>query len=291
MHRHAVLIALAAFFGSTGALAESIECGPCEAWNKPQAPFRIFGDTYYVGTRGLSAVLITSPQGHVLIDGALPQSASLISRNVAQLGFKMSDIKVILNSHVHFDHAGGISELQKLSGAKVVASDVAASALMTGKVDRSDPQFAVLPPYPRVSHVEKLGARTSIDVGALAMTVVHTPGHTPGGTTWTWKSCEGERCLSIVYGDSLNAISDDSFKYSGDPRYPAARADMASSIERFETLSCDVLIAAHPEFTGLWTIIGEDGQGDRAKLIDATACKRYAAAGRARFNKRLESER
>lgn len=291
MHLHAVLLALVAIVGSFGALAASIECDPCETWNKPQAPFHIYGNTWYVGTRGLSAVLITSPQGHFLIDGALPQSAPLISRNVAQLGFKMSDVKVILNSHVHFDHAGGISELQKLSGAKVIASDLAATALTAGKVDRADPQFELLPPYPGVSNVEKLGARTSITIGSLAMSVVHTPGHTPGGTTWSWKSCEGERCLSIVYGDSLNAVSDDSFKYSGDARYPAARGDMASSIERFAILPCDILIAAHPGFTGLWTIIDESGQGDRAQLIDASACARYAAAGRARLKQRLESER
>ncbi|HEY8539460.1 MAG TPA: metallo-beta-lactamase [Steroidobacteraceae bacterium] len=116
-----------------GAAAEAIECAQCEAWNKDQAPFRIFGNTYYVGTHGLSAVLVTSPDGHVLIDGALPQSAPLIAQHVEQLGFRLSDVKVILNSHVHFDHAGGIAELQRLSGAKVIASERAASVLRTGQ--------------------------------------------------------------------------------------------------------------------------------------------------------------
>src|SRR5688572_25950274 len=115
---------------ASGARAASIDCTQCEEWNKDQAPFRIFGNAYFVGTHGLSSVLITSPQGHVLIDGALPQSAPLIAAHVAKLGFKMTDVKLILNSHVHFDHAGGMAELQKLSGAKVIASDLAA------KVDR-----------------------------------------------------------------------------------------------------------------------------------------------------------
>jgi metallo-beta-lactamase class B len=272
------------------AAAASIDCEQCESWNRDQAPFRIFGNTYFVGVRGLSSVLVTSADGHILIDGALPQSAPLIARHVEQLGFKMSDVKVILNSHVHYDHAGGIAELQKLSGAKVIASDIAAKVLRTGKVDRSDPQFGVLKPFPGVKSVEALGTRESVEVGKLQLRVIHTPGHTPGGTSWMWQSCEAERCLNVVYGDSLNAISDDSFKYSGDPRYPDAGKDMAASIAAISAAPCDILIAAHPDFTGLLTLIDEQGDGDRAQLIDSSACKRYAAAGKERFAKRLEDE-
>lgn len=274
-----------------GAHAASVDCSQCEAWNKDQAPFLIYGNTYYVGTHGLSAVLITSPSGHVLIDGALPQSAPLIARHVEQLGFKMSDVKAILNSHVHFDHAGGIAALQQMSGATVYASDIAAKVLKSGKVDRSDPQFGALPDFPGVATVEALGDRRSIKVGSLEVNVVHTPGHTPGGTAWTWKSCEGERCLNIVYGDSLTAVSDETFKYSGDVRYPRAEADMRASIAAIQAVPCDILVAAHPEFAGLWSVFDEHGQGDRTRLIDASACKRYAAAGLERLEKRLQAER
>ena len=215
---------------ASSATAASIDCESCASWNRDQAPFQIFGNTYFVGVRGLSSVLVTSPDGHILIDGALPQSAPLIARHVEQLGFKMRDVKLILNSHVHYDHAGGIAELQKLSGAKVIASDIAAKVLRTGKVERSDPQFGVLKPYPGARNVEALGTRESVEVGKLELSVIHTPGHTPGGTSWTWTSCEAERCLHIVYGDSLNAISDDTFKYSGDERYPNAGSDMKASI-------------------------------------------------------------
>jgi metallo-beta-lactamase class B len=286
-----LIFASLSFLLCAATAAEAIECAQCDAWNKDQAPFRIFGNTYYVGTHGLSAVLVTSPDGHVLIDGALPQSAPLIARHVEQLGFRMSDVKVILNSHVHFDHAGGIAELQRLSGAKVVASERAAGVLRTGQVDPGDPQAARLPGFPGAENVESLGERGVVEVGPLQLTVIHTPGHTPGGTSWTWKSCEGDRCLDIVYGDSLNAISDDAFKYSGDARYPGAASDMSRSIAALDAAPCDILIAAHPEFTGLWSIIDGDGRGDREKLIDASACKRYAAAARARFERRLESEK
>ena len=281
----------AALFVSGGAYAASIDCTLCAAWNKDQAPFRIFGNTYYVGTRGLSAVLITSDQGHVLIDGALPQSAPLIAAHIEQLGFKVADVKVILNSHVHYDHAGGIAELQRLSGAKVIASEESVAVLQTGKVDRSDPQFGYLLAYPAVNHVESLGRKTTVSVGPLSLRVIHTPGHTAGGTSWTWQACQADRCLDVVYGDSLNAISDDTFKYGGDARYPEAQVDMARSIAALEAVRCDILIAAHPEFTGLWSIIDEQGAGNPDKLLDAFACKRYAAAGKVRLEKRLESEK
>jgi metallo-beta-lactamase class B len=276
---------------SINVVAASVDCENCKEWNQEQAPFRVFGNTYYVGVRGLSSVLITSPDGHVLIDGALPQSAPLIAEHVKRLGFKISDVKLILNSHVHYDHAGGIAELQKITGAKVVASDIAAEVLRTGKLGRSDPQFEVMRVYPPVSSVEALGSRDSVNVGKLRLKVIHTPGHTPGGTSWSWQSCEGKRCLNMIYGDSLNAISDDSFKYTGDDRYPNAASDMASSIAAITAAPCDILIAAHPNFTGLWSIIDEHGKGDREKLVDPAACKRYAAGSKERFEKRLADEK
>lgn len=285
------LLGLAGLLTSISVVADSIDCENCEAWNEEQAPFQVFGNTYYVGVRGLSAVLITSPDGHVLIDGALPQSAPLIAQHVKQLGFKIEDVKLILNSHVHYDHAGGIAELQKITGAKVIASDIAAKVLRAGKVDRSDPQFEIFRSYPAVSSVEALGARKSVNVGKLQLNVIHTPGHTPGGTSWSWQSCEGQRCLNMIYGDSLNAVSDTSFKYGGDARYPQAAADMRSSIAALAAAPCDVLIAAHPNFTGLWTTIDEHGKGDRAKLIDSSACKRYATAGKERLDQRLKDEK
>jgi metallo-beta-lactamase class B len=289
--RRAWILGAVSLLSSINAVAASIDCERCEAWNEEQAPFQIFGNTYYVGPHGLSSILVTSPEGHILIDGALPQSAPLIARHVQQLGFKVEDVKVILNSHVHYDHAGGLAELQKSSGAKVIASDIAARVLRTGQVERNDPQFEIIKSYPAVSNVEALGSRKSVNVGKLELHAIHTPGHTPGGTSWSWTSCEGSRCLNVVYGDSLNAVSDDSFKYSGDARYPNARADMESSIAALAAAPCDVLISVHPELAGLWSIIDERGQGDRAKLIDASACKRYAEAGKQRLEKRLLDEK
>lgn len=271
--------------------AAAIECTRCEEWNEEQAPFQIYGNTYYVGPRGLSSVLITSPQGHVLIDGALPQSAPLIAKHVEQLGFKLSDVKIILNSHTHYDHAGGIAELQKLTGARVIASDKAAPVLRSGRVGPDDPQVGHLLPFPAVANVVPLDAGKSVELGPLKLNVIHTPGHAPGGTSWRWQSCEGGRCLNLVYSDSLNAVSDDAFKFSGDPRYPGAAKDLMSSIEAIGATPCDVVITAHPDQSALSTVIDERGKGERAKLIDAAACKRYAESSKQRFEQRLASEK
>ena len=280
-----------AFLSLSAARAADIECSQCEAWNRDQAPFRIFGNTYFVGPRGLSSVLITSSHGHVLIDGALPQSARLIARHVEELGFKMSDVKIILNSHAHYDHAGGIATLQRLSGAKVIASELSAGVLRSGHADDGDPQLNTLMPFPAAANVETLGARQAVELGELRLHVIPTPGHTRGGTSWRWQSCEEKRCLNIVFGDSVNAVSDDSFKYSGDPRYPTAAADVSASIDAIAAAPCDILITVHSDYSGLWSVFDEQGKGDRLRLIDPGACKRYAATAKQTLQKRLEQER
>jgi len=207
-------------------------CGPCAAWNVAQPPFRIFGNTYYVGVRGLSAILITSNEGHVLIDGGLAESAA----SIRSLGFRLEDVKLILNSHAHFDHAGGIAELQRLSGAAVAASAWSAVVLRTGEIGRSDPQFGTMPRIAPVAQVRSIGADETLRVGPLALTPHFTPGHTPGGTSWTWRSCEGERCLDIVHPDSLTAVSSPGFLFTRSPDYPEALSDFERSFTVLSSL-------------------------------------------------------
>lgn len=184
------------------------DCEACAEWNEPQAPFRIFGNTWYVGTKGLSAILVADDAGLVLIDGGLPQSAPLIDANIRALGFETGQVRLILNSHAHYDHAGGIAALQRASGATVAASPRGADALRSGHPTRDDPQFAIpgggFPPV-AVQRLVRDGER--LQVGALAVTAHFTPGHTPGGTSWSWRSCEGSRCLGIAYADSASRAS------------------------------------------------------------------------------------
>jgi len=265
-------------------------CSGCPAWNVAQPPFQIFGNTYYVGVRGLSAILITSPQGHVLIDGALSQSAASIAGSIRALGFRIEDVKLILNSHVHFDHAGGIAELQRLSGARVAASQASARVLMHGGVGRDDPQFGILRPIRAVRRVQTFVDGETLRVGPLAVTAHLTPGHTPGGTSWTWSSCENGRCLNIVYADSLSAVSSDDFLFTRNQRYPHAIQDFERSFAALSALPCDVLVSTHPEVSGLWERLARREQGDANALVDATACGRYVARAREGLAKRVAEE-
>ena len=168
-------------------------CSSCDEWNQPREPFRVFGNTYYVGTDGLSAMLITSDQGHILLDGGLAQSAPLIAANIHKLGFKIEDVKFITNSHAHYDHAAGIAALQRASGATVVASASGAQALASGSATPDDPQAGFgrdANAFPAVKNVRVVTDGEVVRVGPIAIEMHDTAGHTPGSTTWTWQSCE-----------------------------------------------------------------------------------------------------
>ena len=264
-------------------------CANCVAWNRPHAAFRIYGNTYYVGTDGLSSVLITSSTGHVLIDGALPESASRIVANIRSLGFRVEDVKLIVNSHVHFDHAGGIAELQKLSGARVAASPWTADVMKKGAVPRDDPQYGAIRPITRVARVETIKDGDALSAGAVTVTAHLTPGHTPGGTSWTWQSCENGRCLNLVYADSLSPVSANGFRFSRRKEYPSAE-DFERSFSFLESTPCDILVTPHPDASGLW-----NRQEQRASrpdaLVDPNACRVLAEKSREQLKKRLATER
>lgn len=279
--------------GSLSALAAQDQWSDArKTWNVEQQPFKLFGNAYYVGTHGLASVLITGEQGHILIDGDLPESVPAIRRHIEQLGFKLKDIKLIVNSHAHFDHAGGIAELQKITGARVAASPWAKATLDSGHSDRQDPQFAtIMPMTPLVHEAQVIRDNEQLTVGNVHITAHFTPGHTPGGTTWTWRSCEGERCLNLVYADSLNAVSSDGFRFTGDPNYPHAADDLRNSIRTVAALPCDILVSAHPELSDLFERLSNRESGNQDALIDASACSRYAEAAQQRLDARLDQER
>ena len=279
----------AGIFGAALAHAQTMPSSIGVDWNKPHDPFKLFGNAYYVGTASLSAVLITSDQGHILLDGAVKDSPPLIAANIKALGFRIEDVKLIVNYHVHFDHAGGLAGLQKMSGAVVKASPSSAAVLRTGKLGPDDPQFDPSTRIPAVANVEIVSDGETLKVGSLAITAHFTPGHTPGGTTWTWKSCEGTRCLNIVYADSLNPISGAAFKYSAGQGQAAGT--FRSSIAKFRTLPCDVIVAVHPEFSGLWDSLKRRDAGEKDALIDTTACRRYTDNATVALDKRLATEK
>lgn len=283
--------ALLLFPFATAPAQQAIECAQCGEWNAPQRPFKLHGDTWFVGTHGLSAILITSPQGHVLIDGGLPQSASVIRANIESLGFYLRDVKLILNSHAHYDHAGGIAELQRASGARVAASAWSASVMRTGTSQPGDPQLTIAFGYPAVSGVETFAFEDTLRVGPIAVVPHATAGHTPGGTTWSWRSCEAGRCLDFVFADSQTPVSADDFLFTTNTTYPNAIADFERGFATLERLSCDVLVTPHPAASSLWSRVSPTDGTISTTLVDRDACRRYAATARGALAQRIARER
>lgn len=260
-------------------------------WNDPQEPFVVYGSTYYVGVRGLSSVLITSDAGHILIDGGSQESPRQIAQHIRQLGFKLEDIKYILNSHEHFDHAGGIAELQRLSGATVLSSVLGEQVLRTGLTSKGDPQYTDLPAsMPASANTRAVRDGERIELGPLSVTAHYTPGHTQGGMSWSWRSAEGDRAANLVYADSLNAMAAKPFRYSGTPAYPNARADVERSIATIAALPCDILISAHPDASGLYERQAKQATLGNAAFIDRKACADYAARARGVLQRTLDTE-
>ena len=269
-------------------------CDACDEWNAPQEPFRVFGNTYYVGTAGLSAVLVTSAAGHVLLDGALPQSAPRIDASIRKLGFRTEDVRLIVNSHAHHDHAGGIAALQRRSGATVAASAEGARAIEKGEPTPEDPQYAFgrqANGFPRVAGVRVVADGETLRVGDVAITAHYTPGHTPGATTWTWRSCEKEVCLDIVYADSLNSVSAPGFRFTGDASPPSLVASFERSIDVVAGLPCDILLAVHPGFSRMFEPLRRRAASGAAEpLKDPGACRAYAEGARERLKARVAEE-
>ena len=249
-------------------------------WNAPQKPFRIYGNTWYVGPHGLSAILVDTGKGLALFDGDLPESAPQIEAHLRELGFRVRDIKWIFNSHAHADHAGGIAALQRASGAQVLASAKGAKELEAGGAWPADPQYGFGLTYPPVKHVRMVRDGEILRLGDVAITAHYTPGHTPGSASWTWKSCEAGRCLRIAYVDSLTALAAPGYRFNDHPRYVAA---FRRSIATAAALPCDILLTPHPGASDFWERIARrKSPDDVAPLIDGGGCRAYAVeAGKA----------
>jgi metallo-beta-lactamase class B len=261
-------LALACIASLSATLALPAQAAP--EWTQPNKPFRIHGNAYYVGSRGLTAVLVTSPQGHVLIDGTLPENAAMVEANIRSLGFKLSDIKAILNSHAHVDHAGAIAQLARDTGATVYASALGAKSLALGGADPDDPQYQPGPGYTPVKATVVVDGG-HVKVGPLDIQAHATPGHTPGSTSWTWRSCEAGECVDIVYADSLTALTNGTYRYADSPAHPHRVESFRQSIATVGSLPCGILVTTHPDASDVL------GRAARGKLQDPGACKALAA--------------
>ena len=259
------------------------KCDGSNDYDKPAPPVRIHGNTYLVGTCGIASILIVGDRGDILIDGGTEEDADLIADNIRELGFQVEDIRFILVSHEHFDHVGGIARLQRMSGATLVTSAPAAQVISTGSPSKDDPQFGMVKAFPAAEVGRIVTDGEQIRLGNLMVTAIATPGHTPGAMSWRWVSCDGGVCRTIVYADSLHAISNDAYRFSD---HPAALAAFRASIARIAASPCEILLTPHPSASDLprRLALGEP-------LFNESGCKDYAAKLSRELDERLAKER
>lgn len=250
-------------------------------WNEPVEPFTIIGNIHYVGARGVSAFLITTPEGHVLIDGGMAQTAPLILASIERLGFDIDDVRYLLNSHAHFDHAAGLARLQRESGALVAASSADRGPLEAGRFSYGPSADISFPPV-RVDRVIADGETLSL--GGVMLTAHVTPGHTPGCTSWSMAVTGADgaahraffHCSATVAGQSL-----------APPAYPNIVADFRSTFARVREIEADVLLTNHPEFMDLEARRARQVAGDANAFVDANALDAFNDRLEAAFNTEL----
>ena len=257
-------------------------CEGRDGWGDPAPPARIFGNSYYVGTCGITVLLVTGPDGHVLIDGAVAETVPSILANIRELGFKPEDVKLIVGTHEHVDHMGGFALLKAATGAKLMVREPARAVVETGKVDPADPQFGIIPGMTPVAVDATYGHGEVLRVGDIALTAVATPGHTDGGTSWHWRSCEGTRCMTIAYLDSLSAVSADDYRFTD---HPERTQPFAETFARVRSMPGDLFLTAHPSVSETF-----ERFAGKAPLIDRDAGRRLVHAMKKRLDDRLAKE-
>jgi metallo-beta-lactamase class B len=210
---------------------------------KPVAPFRILGNLHYVGASGVSAFLLTSPGGHVLLDSGPAEMLPMLERNIQALGFRLADVKLLLNSHAHYDHCGAFAEVRRRTGARILASDADAEQMKRGGLGDfaygDDYHFEAFAPDGRVQDGER------VQLGDVSLVATLTPGHTRGCTTWSARIEDGGTVHDVVFVCGL-VVSP--FKLTNNAVYPAVAEDARRSIARLRAMKADVLLGAH----GFW---------------------------------------
>jgi metallo-beta-lactamase class B len=271
------LLAVGAIAGASAADAAGFAATRA-AWNLPAEPFRVIDNVYYVGTDELGAWLIRTDEGLILLDGALEESAPLIEASIRRLGFRVEDIRILLSSHAHFDHSGGLAKLKGDSGARMIASRGDRISLESGTYFGNESMRALDAPPVRVDEVIEDGG--VVTLGGTTLTAHVTPGHTRGCTTWTMRVVEGGVGHTAIFYCSTSVALN---RLWPDPQYPGIVEDYRRSFDRLEAMKADVFLANHQDFFGLWKKRAAMHDGAPNPFVDPTELQRFVAGSRAEF--------
>jgi metallo-beta-lactamase class B len=254
--------------------------------NAPVEPFRVIDNVYYVGASDVTSFLVTTPRGHILIDAGYAETAPQIKANVARLGFKIGDVKILLTTQAHFDHAGGLAELKRASGARLLASREEAALLANG--GKGDFAFGDSLPYEPVTTDRTIADGEKISLGGVTLKAVSTPGHTKGCTAFTTTVREGGKKYEVVFFGSTTAPG---YRLVGNEKYPNLVADYERTFRVSKALTPDVFLASHGSFFDL------TGKAERARkgaspnpFIDPQSYRRYLEATEKTFREQLLKE-
>jgi metallo-beta-lactamase class B len=254
-------------------------------WNKPMKPFPVIGNVYDVGTAGLSVFLIVTPKGDILVDGALPESVPAIEKNIAALGFKLSDIKILLNTHAHFDHAGGLARLKADSGAQLYAGAGDRAILESGHIAFGPSAQVDFPPV-KVDHPVHNGSKISLD--GVTLTARSMPGHTPGCTSWTMTVTEAGVPHSLMFFCSMTVAGN---PLVGNKTWPGIVDAYRASFAKLKGMKTDIFLAPHAEQFGLQGKLARVKPGAPNPFIDPGELQRFAAKTEADFNTELARQK
>lgn len=250
-------------------------------------PFRIVGNLYYVGATEIASFLITTPQGHFLLDGGFVETAPQIERNIAQLGFKIEDVKILLNSHAHCDHAGGLAELKRKTGAKLIASGPDAELLKRG--GHGDFRFGDTLTFPPVEVDQIIGDGESIQIGDQELTAYLTPGHTKGNTTWTAKINDRTKSYDVVFVGSPNTLD---YRFVEKESYPGIAADFEKTFAVLKKLHCDIFLSDHGSFFSFKQKRERLARGETPNpFIDPDGYKRFVSEKEKEFQQKLDAQK
>ena len=260
-----------------------------QAWNAPFRPFRIIGNVYYVGVTGVSSFLVTTPDGHILIDTGFEMTVPRIKESVSKLSFRIEDIKILLSSHAHLDHVGGHAVMRELTGAKIMMSEADAALLASGGTTDYTPYATNVMAYAPATADRLLHDGDKVSLGGTTLTCHLTPGHTKGCTTWTMDVTEQGKVYHVLFFGSTTVL--DGVSLVNNAKYATIAQDYLKTYQKLKSLPCDVFLAPHAGFFGLADKAAKLEQGETPNpFIDPSAFLNFISRAESDFREKLQRE-